>query len=77
MLTPDELVNEILRIQNERNPDADPGDITINVQDDMPLCTVHQKNEWIGMGDNLQHALENALNNVTDGRIIDAFSQGI
>jgi hypothetical protein len=41
-MTPDELIAEIFRIQEERNPDEDPGDITIDVQDDMPLVMVSQ-----------------------------------
>lgn len=41
-MTPDEIVAEIFRIQEERNPDADPGDLWIDVQDDMPLANVGQ-----------------------------------
>ena len=43
MMTPDELITEIFRIQEEYNPDADPGDIDITIQDDMPLVVVRQK----------------------------------
>jgi len=41
-MTPDELVQLIFRIQQERNPSADPGDMTIMIQDDMPLVMVSQ-----------------------------------
>ena len=41
-MTPDELINEIFAIQQTRNPDADPGDITIDIQDDTPLVMVRQ-----------------------------------
>jgi hypothetical protein len=75
-MTPDELVAEIFRIQNERNPDADPGDLTIEIQDDMPMVLVWQA-KWRdsdrfdiedfvpdGMGTTIQAALEDALTNV-------------
>jgi len=41
-MTPDELVTEIFRIQEEYNPTADPGDIDITIQDDMPFVIVRQ-----------------------------------
>lgn len=44
-MTPDETVQEIFKLQLERNPDSDPGDLTITVQDDMPLVNVTQ-NVW-------------------------------
>lgn len=41
-MTPDELVAAIFKVQSERSPDSDPGDLTIEVQDDMPLVMVSQ-----------------------------------
>jgi len=80
-MTPDELINEIFKIQEQRNPDVDPGDITIDVQDDMPLVMVRQTiyhkpgmpfAEHIMLaqgtpGDSIQEALENFLQEVKDG----------
>ena len=81
-MTPDELVTEIFRIQQERNPDGDPGDLTIEVQDDMPLVMVRQSRMWIEEresfshhiafaqgcpGDNIQDALEKYLQEVING----------
>jgi hypothetical protein len=43
-MTPDELVRMIFRIQEERDPSADPGDMTIMIQDDMPLVMITQHN---------------------------------
>lgn len=65
-MTPDELVSEIFRIQNERGPDSDPGDLTIDIQDDMAMVLVFQYNwdmdgEPLGMGTTIQAALEDAL----------------
>jgi hypothetical protein len=37
----DELVRQIHLILTTRNPDADPGDMTIGIQDDMPMVEVH------------------------------------
>jgi hypothetical protein len=69
-MTPDELVAEIFRIQNERNPDSDPGDLTIEIQDDLPMVLVWQYH-WndedgqpFGMGASIQGALEDALRNL-------------
>lgn len=68
-MTPDEIVSEIFRIQNERDPDSDPGDLTIDIQDDMAMVLVFQLNwqadgEPLGMGTTIQAALEDALTNV-------------
>lgn len=69
-MTPDELVSEIFRIQNERNPDADAGDLMIDIQDDMALVSVHQWTDaaegttLIGFAGSIQRALEDALANV-------------
>lgn len=40
--TVDELVQRLFRAQEALDPDADPGDLTILVQDDMPLVEVTQ-----------------------------------
>lgn len=70
-MTPDEIVSEIFKIQNEANPDADPGDLTIDIQDDMELVAIFQMSwdmeqriEPLGMGKNIQAALEDALKKV-------------
>lgn len=42
IMTPDELVAEIFKLQLERSPDSDPGDLTIEVQDDSSLVMVSQ-----------------------------------
>lgn len=69
-MTPDEIIAEIFRLQNDWAPDADPGDLTIDVQDDMPLVIVHQvgwniiDQGYLGLGASLQEALEKALENV-------------
>ena len=71
-MTPDELVAAIFKAQNKLRPDEDPGDLTITVQDDMPLVEVHNaglekdQEEAFGIfthcfGDSIQYALENAL----------------
>lgn len=80
-MTPDELIAEIFRIQEERDPDADPGDIDITIQDDMPLVVVGQDRAFsitepidpVGgrketYGDSIQQALETLLQEVIDGR---------
>jgi predicted PolB exonuclease-like 3'-5' exonuclease len=71
-MTPDELVAEIFRIQEERDPDSDPGDMDITIQDDMPLVIVRQQRIRLDMtggsyGDSIQDALENYLKEVIDG----------
>src|SRR3954467_12595526 len=40
--TPDSLVTEIFEKQNKINPDEDPGDLTITIQDDTSIVTVVQ-----------------------------------
>lgn len=67
-VTPDEIVNEIFRIQNERDPSSDPGDMTIGIQDDIPLVEVSQDRLGkpflsfaLGIGSTIQEALEHAL----------------
>lgn len=71
-MTPDKMVAEIFRIQNERAPDEDPGDISIDIQDDSALHTVMQSRfngtAIIGAGPNIQEALESALRNVRVNR---------
>ena len=75
-LTPDEIVSEIFRIQNERHPNADPGDISIDIQDDMPMVTITQTSlgKSLGQpfapfiaGSSIQETLENALEVVRRG----------
>ncbi len=80
-MTPDEIVTEIFKIQQLRNPDSDPGDLTIAVQDDMPLVVVGQPRASredesfatsiiLGQGTaghNIQNALESFLEEVQDG----------
>lgn len=69
-MTPDEIITEIFRIQEERRPDTDPGDIDISVQDDMPMVAIHQQSPearpfgQLAFGESIQEALENALANV-------------
>jgi len=41
-MTPDEIVQLIFATQLERDNDADPGDITITIQDDMDMVQVMQ-----------------------------------
>jgi len=41
-MTPDELVQQIFATQLEINSDADPGDLTIIIQDDLPMVEVRQ-----------------------------------
>lgn len=75
-MTPDELVREIFRIQEERWPNDDPGDMQIDIQDDMPLVVVRQAYTYRGEnlspaeymaivqgvpGSSIQDALENYL----------------
>jgi hypothetical protein len=65
-MTPDEIVNEIFRLQNERDPDSDPGDLGIIIQDDIPMVEVTQRGRvrlggLLTMGSTIQEALENAL----------------
>lgn len=82
-MTPDEIIQEIFKIQQERNPDSDPGDMTITVQDDMPLVNVAQHlwesdyadksfSEFIMLaqgvfGRTLEEALNNFLTEVKEG----------
>jgi hypothetical protein len=64
-VTPDEIIAEIFRIQTERSPDTDPGDINIDIQDDSPATIVMQRGRnfppYLGIGGSIQEALENAL----------------
>jgi hypothetical protein len=46
---PDALVRAIFATQNERWPDDDPGDITIEIQDDSDMVTLSQ--DFHGLGD--------------------------
>lgn len=66
-LTPDELVAAIFAVQNGRNPTGDPGDITIDIQDDSALHVVFQKNQIIGFGGSIQEALEAAFAAIAAG----------
>jgi hypothetical protein len=72
-MTPDEIVAEIFRIQMERDPDTDPGDLTltIDIQDDSALHIVAQQyslesmsDPFLGVGESIQRALEAALEKV-------------
>ena len=80
-MTPDELVAAIFAEQMKRNPNADPGDLTISVQDDMPMAQVQQyralndnepfvpqivKNQGV-IAPTIQKALETYLQEVKDG----------
>ncbi len=75
-MTPDEIVAEIFRIQMERVPSTDPGDLTlvIDVQDDSALHVVTQQysfggitDPFLGVGGSIQAALEVALEKVRRG----------
>lgn len=59
-MTPDELVRAIFKLQEERHPDDDPGDLEISVQDDSALRAVIQNGQIIGAGASIQEALEAA-----------------
>lgn len=47
MPSPDELVHQIFKLQRQREPNDDPGDIEISVQDDSALVSVYQP-RWDG-----------------------------
>lgn len=55
------LVSRLFRLQNEAKPDDDPGDLTIDVQDDSAMTAVFQKGRVIAYGGSIQEALENAV----------------
>lgn len=67
-MTPDEKIAEIFRLREEYEPDADPGDITINIQDDTPMVNIYQRDQWIGVGGTLDSALDDALLNIRNNR---------
>lgn len=64
---PDTLVARILASHDD--PDSDPGDLTIMVQDDSALTTVHQESHrkpWeFTPGGSIQEALTNHLRRLT------------
>ncbi len=64
-LHPDQLVGEIFRLQNELDPDGDPGDMLIDIQDDSALVIVaqHGKDGYFA-GPSIQEALEAVLASV-------------
>lgn len=64
----DNLVSQIFELRGDREPDADPGDLTIIVQDDMPLAEVAQRGQTIGRGANVLSALGDAVDNVAKGQ---------
>jgi hypothetical protein len=66
MATPDDLVNELFALQNAANPDDDPGDLSIDVQDDSALHAVFQRGRMIAYGGSIQEALEQAVQNWKD-----------
>lgn len=45
-MTPDELIAEIFKVQQELHPDHDPGDLTIVIQDDTALVMVSQDSNY-------------------------------
>lgn len=57
----DLLVAQLFRTQEELNPDTDPGDLTIVVQDDMAVTEVNQNGATIFVGRSLTEALEGAI----------------
>jgi hypothetical protein len=60
-MTCDELLSDILKMQEERHPDTDPGDILIDCQDDGPMMVFQgTKQQMIGAGDTIQAALMSA-----------------
>ena len=67
----DNLVDQMFRAREEREPYADPGDLTITVQDDMPLAEVAQRGQTIGRGRTLLAALSDAVDNVEKGKAYD------
>lgn len=60
----DEAIRELFEAREELEPDADPGDLAICVQDDMPLVEVAQRGQVIGRGGSLTAALADALGNI-------------
>lgn len=53
-----DLIASAMDIQEKRRPDSDPGDVTIEIQDDMSLVTIFQRN-WIrGFGDSVETAAQ-------------------
>lgn len=71
-MTPDEIIKEGFRLQEKHDPDSDPGDLSIEVQDDMPMVAVYQDNAPLFsmpiMGKTVQEALEAWLEEVK-GRV--------
>ena len=62
----DEIVKSIFSIQEGKDPDDDPGDIAIDIQDDSILVSVFQNGEILGWGNSIQGALEDALRKVQE-----------
>lgn len=67
----DALVRKILLTREADEPDADPGDITIVIQDDMDLVEVVQRGQTIAYGSTLTQALVKAELNIRRGKAAD------
>lgn len=65
----DDLVRRIMLTRERQEPDEDPGDITIQIQDDMDFVEVIQRDEVIGIGSTVYAALYQAFENVTKQRV--------
>ena len=69
--TPDQIVDKIFNTRKEQQQDTDPGDITIVVQDDLPLVQVFQRGRVIGIGNSILDSLDVALQFVEDPNLVD------
>lgn len=60
----DTMVKRVFTAMNSRDPNSDPGDLTITVQDDSPLVEVwldgHRDRMWLSVGSSIHEALERA-----------------
>lgn len=68
MSSADQLVNALFTMQQKVDPEADPGDLTILIQDDMPLVEVYQhgREGRIAYGKTVEDALMNAIVNFSN-----------
>lgn len=60
----DRMVRRIFTAMNRHDPDGDPGDLNIRVQDDSPLVEVWLDRDprlWLSAGDSVQEALKTAV----------------
>lgn len=66
-MTATDWIRAAFGLQEKAHPDEDPGDVTIDVQDDSMACVIFQKGQIVGMGSTIEEAAERFYDEVLRG----------